>query len=178
VAPVQRLRVALLRLRRRPSPDLYRWKVNELLARTDLGLRLADTGPDTGRLVHVPGDDRDRLVTQALATPDATGWPTVEHAVERFRSRTASREDKRLAVVALAGLLEERQQQLRPAGLLRKDEDALFNIANNFNLRHRNARQQSDYSEDFLEWLYWWYLATVELTDRLLTRPAAAAAHP
>jgi hypothetical protein len=24
----------------------------------------------------------------------------------------------------------------------------------------------------FLDWVFWWYLATVELTDRLLTRQA------
>jgi hypothetical protein len=50
------------------------------------------------------------------------------------------------------------------------DENALFHIANTFELRHLNERQKPDYNPAFLDWLFWWYLATVELTDRLLGR--------
>jgi predicted DNA-binding ribbon-helix-helix protein len=99
----------------------------------------------------------------------------VAHAVAKFRGRAATREDKRLAVVALIGILEERRQHLKSAGLSKKDDGALFDIANNFDLRHRNIRQHGDYDEAFLEWLFWWYLATVDLTDRLLARQASGS---
>lgn len=52
--------------------------------------------------------------------------------------------------------------------LHKKDEGALFQIANGFDLRHRNARQQGEYDGEFLDWILWWYLATVELTNRLI----------
>lgn len=151
---------------RRPGQAVYRWRVNELLARSEVNLRLADSGPDAGLLVQATGDPRDELLEQALTTPDATDRSEVEHAVALFRARGATREDKRSAVVALARVLEHRRALLKDK-LPRKDEGALFQIANEFDLRHRRPGQQGDYGEAFLNWVFWWYLGTVELTDRL-----------
>jgi len=92
--------------------------------------------------------------------------------VALFRSRSASPESKRSAIVALAGLLEERRQLIRE-DVGRQDEGALFEIANRFDLRHRRADQHGDYDEAFLDWIFWWYLATVELTNRLLATRSA-----
>ncbi|MGW1616541.1 hypothetical protein ACWCQZ_45340 [Streptomyces sp. NPDC002285] len=39
---------------------------------------------------------------------------------------------------------------------------ALFEIANRYDLR-----QRGDYGEPFLDWIFWWYLATVELANRI-----------
>jgi len=148
---------------------VYRWRVNELLARSELDLRIASDGEDVGFLVHATGDDRDQLVTTVLATPDLKDQAEVTHAVGLFRSRTAAREHKRSAVVALARVLEGRRGLLK-AELIRGDEGALFEIANRFDLRHRKADQRPDYDDAYLDWIFWWYLATVELTNRLLAR--------
>jgi len=51
----------------------------------------------------------------------------------------------------------------------------LFHIANQFGIRHQTAGQLRDYDPMFLEWIFWWYLATIELTDRLLARQAGSA---
>jgi hypothetical protein len=152
-----------------PGQAVYRWKVNELLARSELNLRLADDGDDVGFLVHTVGDDRHRLVTAVLATPDPKDRAEVAHAVGLFRSRTATREDKRSAAVALARVLEDRRDLLKTE-LLSRDEGALFQIANQFDVRHRRADQRPDYDDAYLDWIFWWYLATVELTNRLLAR--------
>jgi hypothetical protein len=71
-------------------------------------------------------------------------------------------------------VLEHRRTLLKDA-LLSKDEGALFAIANAFDLRHRNAGQRDDYDEVFLDWVFWWYLGTIELITRLLARPAPTA---
>lgn len=155
-----------------PARALYRDRVNRLLADGQVGLRLAETGEDVGRLVHAPADGRTELVERALAITGGPAAGTVEHAVALFRRRGAGCEDKRSACIALAGLLEERRDLLR-SDLLSKDEGALFQIANQFAVRHRRADQHGDYDEDYLDWILWWYLATVELTERLLARPAA-----
>jgi hypothetical protein len=94
--------------------------------------------------------------------------------VTLFRSRTADRETKRSACVALAGVLEQRRRLLK-AELLRRDEAALFQIANEFAIRHRAANQCGDYDDAYLDWVFWWYLATIELTNQLLARAAVAA---
>jgi hypothetical protein len=85
-----------------------------------------------------------------------------------FRRRGATGEDKRSALITLAGLLEERRQLIK-AELVSADEGALFQIANKFAIRHQNSQQLGDYDPAFLDWLFWWYLATVELTNRIIT---------
>ncbi len=152
-----------------PARRLYRWRVNRLLAASTLGLRLADSGEDLGRLVRVEPTGLEDLPEKALeaATPDTAD--RVWQAIALFRSRTARVEERRLAVIALAGILEERRGLLK-AELLTKDEGALFQIANAFAIRHQRADQRGDYDRAFLDWLFWWYLGTVELTNQLLAR--------
>ena len=148
---------------------LYRWRVNRVLDRSDLGLRLADEGEDAGRLVAVTDlARRDLAASMASRTDPGTG-DVVRHAIALFRGRSASEHEKRSAAVALAGVLEERRALLK-AELMSKDEGALFHIANQFAIRHRRGDQRADYDAAFLDWLFWWYLATVELTDRILAR--------
>jgi hypothetical protein len=148
---------------------VYRYRVNAALAGAHVLLRLADYGEDVGRLVHTVGDDRVELVTRVLASPQPEEARVVAHALALFRSRTASVDEKRSAIVALARVLEDRRALLR-AELFRADEGALFRIANEFDLRHSRAGQQGDYDPVFLDWVFWWYLATIELTDRLIAR--------
>ena len=152
-----------------PGQALYRWKVNTLLDRSELDLGLATDGEDAGRLVHAICDQRTHLVSTVLATAAAADRAAAEHAIALQRARDASTEDRCSAIIALAGILESRRGLIHRR-LSRKDEDALFGIANQFDLRHRDARQRRDYDPAFLDWLFWWYLATVELTDRLIAR--------
>lgn len=153
----------------RPGQALYRWRVNDLLSRHGVSLRVAEDGEDVGRLVTVVGDSRDELVQRTLATPAEEDRSAVEHSVAQFRGRNATRETKRSAVVTLARVLESRKPLIKTQ-FSRKDEGALFHIANQFDLRHRRADQHPDYDDAYLDWIFWWYLATVELTDQLIAR--------
>lgn len=152
---------------------LYRWRVNRLLDAAANGLRLAATGEDTGRLVQVTDAGRADLLVRVQATPDVGVAGRIDHAIALFRGRSATEHDKRSAIITLAGVLEERRQLIR-SEVGRKDEGALFLIANEFAVRHQNRSQQSDYDLAFLDWIYWWYLATVELTQRIGARDQAA----
>lgn len=152
---------------------VYRSLVNRLLAENGVELRLAEHGEDAGRLVHVADEGRIDLVERALANPDPSVNSGVAHAIALFRARDADEEGKRSAIVALASVLEDRRRLLKTS-LFRADEGALFCIANGFDLRHRNDRQHANYDPAFRDWVFWWYLATIELTDRLLARQAAA----
>ena len=150
-----------------PGRALYRWRVDRLLARHGISLRLAATGEDAGRLVRRAGDHRDELADRVAAVE--AEWDTRQHAIALFRDRGAGVPEKRSAIVALAGLLEDRRSLLKTE-LLSKDEGALFTIANQYDLRHRRADQHGDYVEAYLDWVFWWYLATLDLTDQLLDR--------
>jgi hypothetical protein len=151
---------------------LYRWKVNALLAAGGLELRLADDGEDVGRLVRQVADGRSDLVTQALASTGSATVDRVSHAISLFRRREADEHAKRSAVIALAGVLEERRGLIR-SDIGKKDEGALFSIANEFAVRHQRRDQQGSYDPMFLDWMFWWYLATVELTNRIIARQEA-----
>lgn len=152
---------------RLPGQAVYRWRVNTILDRSEIDLRLADTGEEAGLLVRTASDNREALLAEVAEA--AVDRDTRQHAIALFRARSAGIPDKRSAVVALAGLLEARRRLLKNE-LLSKDEGALFTIANQFDLRHRNADQRGNYDEAFLDWIFWWYLATLDLTDQLLAR--------
>jgi hypothetical protein len=138
------------------------------------GLQLAADGEDVGRMVRTSAPGLGELVENALASLPADDHDDVAHAVALYRSRSATRQDKRSAAVALARVLEAHRATIKRE-LLRKDEGTLFDIANNFDLRHRNDAQSVDYDDEFLEWIFHWYLATVRLVGRLAQRQTAGS---
>ena len=145
---------------------LYRWRINRILDQSLIGLRLADSGEDIGRMTRVVPGELGALIDD-MSRADAQAQTQVDHAIALFRQRGGTRETKRSAVVALAGILEERRSLLSDE-LLSKDEGALFQIANKFHIRHQRADQRDDYDDEFLDWIFYWFLATVQLTDRLV----------
>ena len=154
---------------------VYRALINRMLDDTGVDVLLAIDGEDQGRLVHVVDGARNGLLKRALATPTPEVQERVEHAIALFRGRDATEQDKHSAVLALVGILEERRE-LISTQISSKDEDALFMVANQFAIRHQRRGQKGDYDPIFLDWIFWWYLATVELTDRLLARDTAPTA--
>lgn len=154
---------------REPARQLYRRQINNMLATSTAPWRLADTGEDEGRLVAVTDDSRGDLVNSLVSNSRHGTADRLCHAVALHRKRDATREEKRSAVIALVGVLEERRPLLKER-LFTEDERALFRIANAFAIRHNTGDQQGDYADDFLDWMFWWYAATVELTERLLAR--------
>jgi hypothetical protein len=151
-----------------PGRVVYRWRVNKILAGSDLGLRLAEEGEDIGRLVTVTDDARSQLVRAVVARDDGEPADQVRHALALFRQRGADRNQKRSAVAALALVLEERRRNVLTDALDKSDRGALFNIANNFHIRHQDAKQKRDYDEFYLDWIFWLYLASIELTNRVI----------
>ncbi len=152
--------------------QVYRWRVNAVLDRSDLDLRLSGSGPDIGLLVHTPGDTRAELAEHVLADAPPEHFDRVAHAIIRFRARDATREDKRDAVKALGDVLERRRDEVKQL-LGSKDEGTLFTILNQYDIRHHRADQKSDYDEDFLDWIFWTFLASIAFMDRRLNRPNA-----
>lgn len=152
-----------------PAQILYRWTINRILTRHGIDLQLAKSGEDVGRLIRTPSDSRSALLSSVTAGATASNRDEVDHAIALFRARGATAESKRSACVTLIGVLENRRDVVK-SELLSKDEGALFEIANKFAIRHRKADQRSGYDEVYLDWLFWWYLATVELINRLIVR--------
>ena len=146
--------------------------MNELLNTTALDLQIAASGEDIGRLVQASPEGVGQLIEEMLEG-QSPAQDQISHAIAIFRHREGTIEQRRSAVVALAGVLEERKALIEEK-LLRNDAKDLFHIANKFHLRHQNEQQKKDYDPEFLDWIFYWYLATVNLSDQLLAKKAGS----
>lgn len=146
---------------------VYRWKIDELLKLHGVDLKFAVSGENVGRLIRTFDDPLEQLRDVVVDHTEEVNQGTVEHAISLFEKRGATREEKRSACVNLAGILEQRRRLINQQ-LVSADEKLLFEMANKFDLRHRNPRQNSNYSEEFLDWIFWIYLATVQLTNNFI----------
>jgi hypothetical protein len=151
--------------------QLYRDQVNQLLGESVLPLSLNEQG----RLEQVAPDELEALIAAARAESGPAA-SELHHAFAQFRARGATILDRRSAVVTLAGILESRRNEILKRRLAQRDEADIFEIANKFGIRHQRADQKTNYNQDlYLEWIFYWYVATVHLTDKILSQTGEAA---
>lgn len=143
----------------------YRAEMNDILRRCDppyeldgLG-QVVEAGPEEFRALLdapvPPGTEHDLITTK------------IDAAVKRFRARGASMDDRRHAVRDLTDVLEALRADIKES-MLPADEAALFNIANNFAIRHNNRQQRGDYDRVvWLRWIFYVYLATIHAALRV-----------
>jgi hypothetical protein len=128
-----------------------------------------ELSPD-GEVVRLAPDGLAPLFD--VAVPVAAGDTNiakVETAVRMFRHGLSSREEQKQAVRVLVDLLEFYRPQVKER-LLSQDESALFNIANNYAIRHHRPEQKDDYDDVWLRWLFYFYLSTAHLVLDLIHR--------
>jgi hypothetical protein len=96
-------------------------------------------------------------------------------AIHLFRRYRASIQDRQTAVRELADVLEFLKPKLKEV-LMKKDESDLFNIANNFDIRHNNKDQKTHYDKAiWLSWMFYYYLATIHASLRLIEKSETRA---
>lgn len=150
---------------REPAFSEYRSTVNKILARYDKGFCLSRDGL-VERLVG--GELVELVEPRAGSVPlEGTDEEHVQAALAKFRRRDlVSRRD---AVRDLADVLE----RLRPHAkeFLGKDESGLFNIANNYWIRHNDPKQVREYDHDvWWDWVFHLYLSSIRLIQALQAR--------
>lgn len=115
----------------------------------------------SGEIVRVPPDGLSTLI-QAKPPSGASDRAKVINAVRAFHLGKSNREQRKQAVRDLVDVLEYHRQAAK-VHLTSQDEQDLFNVANNFALRHHRVGQKDDYDDEWLTWLFYMYLATVHL---------------
>lgn len=151
---------------RQAGQTLFLQEVNGILRDLDDGFELERSG-DVVRAS--PTGLADLLSVEVPPSDDAYVRVTIEDAVRKYRRRSSSAGDQLDAVRDLAGCLERLRPQLGQV-LSRKDEADLFELANRFGIRHSDAGQKVDYDRPiWLEWMFYYYLATLHAVLRLLT---------
>lgn len=150
---------------RKKGRERFRQEINDILCLYQEGYILSENGEIL--LKGSPG--HDILLDQEINNYDPKNVDDkVRVAVNKFRRHRASVEDKREAVRILADVLEFLRPEIKKLPLT-KDEGDLFNIANNFGIRHHNTGQKTEYDQDvYLEWIFYSYLSTIHLVLRII----------
>jgi hypothetical protein len=152
---------------RSAARDEFRAKMNEMLSEYGRGFELATTG----EIQELPEAGMETLLEANLPdNADADVRRRVDAATAKFRRYRSSSDDRRDALRDLADVLEYLRPQVK-AVLSSKDEDDLFNLANNFGIRHNNPKQKLNYERGvFYSWSFYYYLATIHACLHLLKR--------
>lgn len=91
----------------------------------------------------------------------------INAAIIRFRRHRSTLDDRKDAIRELADVLEFLRPEVKKH-LNKKDENDIFNIANNFGIRHHNNDQKTDYDKAiWYSWIFYFYLATIHSVLRL-----------
>lgn len=137
----------------------WRNKVNSVLKFYQGGFHISENG----EIVRNAPTGMETLIATPLAPDTAdTHQAKVTNAVRTFHLGRSTREQRKQAVRDIIDVLEFHRDAVREH-LSKKDEADLFNIANNFSLRHHRADQRDDYDDAWLRWMFYVYLATVHL---------------
>jgi hypothetical protein len=145
--------------------------------RNELNKHLRDYGDgysidNNGFIVRTPDIGLEAIFEAEIISEDEKTKRLIKHAVQKFRNRNSTLEDRRDAVRSLADILEP----LRPLAkkkMSHQDETDLYNIANGYYIRHNNPSQKSNYDDAvWLNWIFYLYLSTIHALTRIANRQA------
>lgn len=118
----------------------FREKANTVLAHYKHSYELSADG----EVLHRPEAGFEPIFEADLPTTDQNVLSRVSTATLQYRRHGSTIDDRRQAVRDLADVLEYLRPKVK-ALLTSADEKDLFNIANNFGVRHHNDKQRTAY---------------------------------
>lgn len=146
--------------------DEFRTAVTELLNSYGVGYELSPEG----EILEMAAHGTEPLLTADLPINDSNISGRLASAISKFRRYRSTLDERRDAVRDLADVLEYLRPQIKIT-LDRQDEADLFNIANNFGIRHHRQDQKNNYDQSiWLSWTFYFYLATVHAVVRMIDR--------
>lgn len=142
----------------------FRKRLNAVLAHYQHRYELSSNG----EVLHQPEAGFEPIFDADLPSKDENVTSRVTAAVLRYRRHGSTVDDRRQAVRDLADVLEYLRPQVKTL-LTSADEKDLFNIANNFGVRHHNDKQRTAYDTGiWLSWMFYFYLSTIHVVLRKL----------
>ena len=143
----------------------FRVEMNELLKDYQDGYELSETG----EMLSMGVSGAENLLKAKLPTYDVENVDKkVNEAIVRFRRYRSSITDRKHAVRDLADVLEFLRPEIKRV-INKKDEGDLFNIVNNFSIRHHEKNQKKEYDQAiWLSWMLYFYLATIHTVLHLI----------
>lgn len=149
----------------RGGREHWRDQVNLILETYGRGFHMSEVGqiqvlgePGLARLHQAP--------IPSTSEPDRFE-AMVEKARDRFLRWSADPHERRIALGELAHALEALRSEAK-THMMSEDERRLFEIANQFSIRHNNAVQRSEYNKAIWHsWFFYLFLSTCHLLLRL-----------
>ncbi|EFI34811.1 conserved hypothetical protein [Desulfonatronospira thiodismutans ASO3-1] len=140
----------------------FRQKINELLNMYSKTFELSEKG----EILHKPEVGFEKIFEADIPSQDQNVTDRISSAILRYRRHGSTMDDRRQAVRDLADVLEYLRPKVKSI-LTKEDEKDLFNLANNFGIRHHNEKQKTDYDTSlWLSWMFYYYLATIHVLLR------------
>lgn len=140
----------------------FRNKVNVVLDHYSKRFELSADG----EVLHRPEVGFEPIFDADIPSEDLNVLARINSAVLSYRRHGSTLDDRRQAVRDLADVLEYLRPKVKSL-LTSKDENDLFNIANNFGIRHYNDKQKTNYETAlWLSWMFYFYLATIHVILR------------
>ncbi len=140
------------------NPILAEYKDGFEISENGEILTLSDEGLSTLFEAELPTNDNENIKNR------------VDAAIIKFRRHKSSLDDRKEAIRELADVLEFLRPSIKKH-LNKKDENDIFNIANNFGIRHHNKDQQNEYDKAiWYSWIFYYYLATIHAVLRMKSK--------
>lgn len=159
---------------KKAGQDEWRAEINSYLRHYGEGFELTEVG----EVQRIGRDGLHELMVEAVeCSKELPVQAKIAAAVRKYRLAKSTREERVEAVRDLVDLLEFHRRSVKEK-LRGKDEDALYNIANNFAIRHYREDQKFDYDGEMLTWVFHMYLSTLWLVLDLNGRKAAKPETP
>lgn len=138
-------------------------EINKLLEGYEENLYLSKNGE-----VRVDSSKgHEELILDEVLTGDSKNVDDrISYAISKFFHFNSGIEEKKDAVRTLGDVLEFYKKQ--GIKLDKKDDSDLFNIMNNFDIRHHNTNQSGGYTKEiWYEWMFYTFLASIRAIQKL-----------
>ena len=145
----------------------FREKMNHVLKDYLKGYEISNDG----EILELPDKHFAPLLEADIPSSDIENINSkIQRAVTKFRRHKSTLVDRKEALRELADVLEYLRPEMKDV-LNSKDEGDIFNIANNFGIRHHNEKQKNDYDKAiWYSWISYYYLATIHAVLRMVAR--------
>ncbi|GAB2627833.1 hypothetical protein [Novilysobacter erysipheiresistens] len=119
-----------------------------------------------GEVLQQPEAGFEQIFEADIPSKDKNITDRLNTAVLQYRRHGSTLDDRRQSVRDLADVLEYLRPKVKSL-LTSADEKDLFNLANNFGIRHHNDQQKTAYDAGlWLSWMFYFYLSTIHVVLR------------
>lgn len=138
-------------------------RINTLLALYKGNYELSSNG----QILKKPEEGFESIFEADIPTKDVSIKSKLTSAMNQYRRHSSTWDDRRQAIRELVDILEFLRPKVKKI-LDKRDDADLFNIANNFGIRHHNKQQKDNYDPIWLTWMFYFYLSTIHTMLRII----------